>query len=205
MAIKNIIFDLGGVLLNLDFGKTATAFTELGVQDFNDYFTQYHADPLFKQLEIGEVVGDNFYDDLREKAKIAAGNNEIDTAWNAMLLDFPPERIRRLQKLAGEYRLFLFSNTNAIHHAAFHHRFREDFGFEFDSLFEKAYYSHLIAQRKPDLEAFVFVIKDSGTVPGETLFIDDTLPNIKAASEAGLYAGLVTPDKDVLQVLDEHL
>lgn len=205
MAIKNIIFDLGGVLLNLDFEKTAGAFTALGVKDFHEYFTQYHADPLFKKLEVGAVADQGFYDAFRKTAVITAGNNEIDTAWNAMLLDFPVHRIEKLKELGSSYRLFLFSNTNAIHHEAFHHRFYEQFGFQLDSLFEKAYYSHLIGYRKPGLDAFNFVINDSKVAPAETLFIDDTRPNVDAALQVGLHAALVSPQKDLVKVLSEIL
>ena len=205
MAIKNIIFDLGGVLLNLDFEKTAGAFTALGVKNFHEYFTQYHAAPLFKKLEVGAVADQGFYDSLRETALINADNKEIDTAWNDMLLDFPRKRIEKLQELAGNYRLFLFSNTNAIHHAAFHHSFYEKFGFQLDSLFEKAYYSHLIGYRKPEIDSFLFVINDSQVDPAETLFIDDTRPNIDAAKKSGLQAALVSPQKDLVTVLGEVL
>lgn len=205
MAIKNIIFDLGGVLLNLDFGKTADAFTALGIKNFNDYFNQFHANPLFKKLELGGVADNSFYDLLRHTASISASNQQIDLAWNAMLLDFPKERIEKLHELAKTYRLFLFSNTNAIHHAAFHSNFQQHFGFDFDSLFEKAYYSHLIGYRKPGIESFEYVMSDSRLNPSETLFIDDTLPNVEAAIKAGLQAIHVTPQKDLMQWLKEVL
>ena len=203
--IKNIIFDLGGVFINLDFNKTADAFTELGVKDFNQYFTQVHSNSLFKQLETGAVTDTGFYDAVRVAASITASNQQIDAAWNAMLLDFPPERITRLQRLSANYRLFLFSNTNAIHHAFFLQQFREQFGFEFDSLFEKAYYSHLIGRRKPDVSAFEFVISDSNLEAAHTLFIDDTLPNVEAATKAGLLAAHILPGSDVISLLDELL
>lgn len=203
MTIRNIIFDLGGVLLNIDFKKTAAAFTGLGVKDFDNYFTQFHANPLFKSLEVGGLPDHRFYDELRATASITAGNNAIDRAWNAMLLDFPSERVTRLQELGQQYRLFLFSNTNAIHHAAFHGAFQDRFGFPLDTLFEKAYYSHLIGHRKPDAEAFHYVIRDSAVEPAETIFIDDTLPNIEAAKAIGLQAALVAPGKTVIEVLDE--
>ena len=205
MEIKNIIFDLGGVLLNIDFKKTGDAFTALGVENFSQYFTQYHAHPLFKDLETGSIDDHKFYHSVREIGKIKAGNEEIDKAWNAMLLDFPMERVKKLQSLSNNYRLFLFSNTNAIHHAAFQRLFTKEFGFEFDSLFEKAWYSHLIGHRKPSTESFQFVLRDGNLHAPETLFVDDTLPNVQAASQVGLNAVLVSPEKDLLAVLGENL
>lgn len=205
MKVEAIVFDLGGVLINLDFTKTAKAFEALGVKNFDDYFTQFHAHPLFKQLEVGDVVGNDFYDELRRTAKIDAGNEEIDKAWNAMLLDFPKNRIEKLVQLKKDYRLFLFSNTNAIHHAAFHTIFRNEFGYHVDELFEKAWYSHLIEQRKPDQEAFEYIIRDADLNAGATLFLDDTFPNIDAAKRAGLQAALVTKENDVVSLLDQLL
>jgi glucose-1-phosphatase len=199
--VKNIIFDLGGVLLNIDFKKTSDAFTALGVQNFDQYFTQYHSNPLFKQLETGAVIDSSFYDTVRTAATITADNDSIDTAWNAMLLDFPPARIDRLKELSEKYRLFLFSNTNAIHHRAFIHQFYTQFGFNFDTLFEKAYYSHLIGYRKPDIEAFEYVIKQSDVKAEETVFIDDTLPNVESAAKAGLQTIYITNENDMLQRL----
>ncbi len=186
MTTKNLVFDLGGVLINLDFRKTAAAFEALGVRDFDAYFTQTYANPLFKQLETGANPGEEFYNDLRAMAGITASDATIDAAWNAMLLDFWPDRIERLQELGKKYRVFLFSNTNAIHHRAFHARFAERFGFNFDQLFEKAWYSHLVGHRKPDLSAFHFILEDAGLQPAETIFIDDTRPNIDAADTAGM-------------------
>lgn len=205
MQIRNIIFDLGGVLLNIDFNKTSAAFTALGIKNFDDYFTQFHADPLFKKLELGGIPGNSFFDELRSATSITADNHAIINAWNSMLLDFPGERIDRLKELKADYRLFLFSNTNAIHHQAFHQAFHDRFGFNMDELFEKAYYSHMIGHRKPDPASFLFVINDSQLIPGETAFIDDTMPNVEAARDAGLIGIHVPPGKSLLEVLDENL
>lgn len=203
--VKNIIFDLGGVILNLDFNKTASAFTALGVNNFNEYFTQYHSHPLFRQLETGAIADASFYDNLRNTAAITASNPEIDAAWNAMLLDFPEDRIQRLRQLSGRYRIFLFSNTNAIHYNAFQQSFGEQYGYHFDSLFEKAWYSHLIGYRKPDIASFHYIINDGRLVADETLFIDDTLPNVEAARAAGLQAAHLPVQMGIGPLLDEIL
>jgi putative hydrolase of the HAD superfamily len=202
--IKNIVFDLGGVILNIDFNKTAAAFTALGVKNFDQYFSQVYADPLFKKLETEKTAG-AFYDRVRSAASITASNEEIDTAWNALLQDFPEKRIKKLQQLSTQYRLFLFSNTNVIHHIAFQKKFRDQYGFDMDSLFEKAWYSHLAGYRKPDVAAFEYIIKDGGLLAAETLFIDDTLPNIESAIKAGLQAAHLEPKKDMVELMEELL
>ena len=202
--IRNIIFDLGGVLLHLNMKKTNEEFTALGVKDFEKYFTMVHADPLFKRLETGKV-GNEFYEGVRKTTSIKASDEQIDAAWNAMLLDFSEEAVRKLQQLSWKYHLFLFSNTNAIHHAFFQKAFRKQFGFDMDLLFEKAWYSHVAGHRKPDLTAFEYIIKDSGVDPRETVFIDDTLPNVETARKAGLKAAHLTPPKTVVELLDELL
>lgn len=203
MELKNLVFDLGGVLINLDFQKTANAFGALGVQDFDTYFNQFHANALFKQLETGATPEPDFYDNLRQLAAISASDAAIDEAWNAMLLDFPQERISRLLQLRENYRLFLFSNTNSIHHRAFSAQFLRKFGFELDSLFEKAWYSHLVGHRKPDAGAFAFMLEDAGLAPGQTVFIDDTLPNIEAAQRAGMTTLHVKPGVSLLDLLHD--
>lgn len=203
MRQTTIIFDLGGILLNLDFKKTAAAFTALGVNNFDQYFTQVHSNPLFKQLETGAVIDGGFYDSIRKAAAIGATDSEIDAAWNAMLLDFPTERIQKLKDLSKDHRLFLFSNTNAIHHAYFQQNFLDIYGFPFDTLFEKAWYSHIIGYRKPDIAAFEFILRDGGIDPADAIFIDDTLPNVEAAGQAGLKAIHLAPGMDILVVLDE--
>jgi putative hydrolase of the HAD superfamily len=201
MAIKNIIFDLGGVLLNLDFGKTAKAFQDLGVTNFNDYFTQTHANPLFKTLETGDVPSAVFYDEFRATTGLRVTDEAIAGAWNAMLLDFPKERIELLQELKKKYRLFLFSNTNAIHYDSFQETFVREFAHQFDSLFEKAYYSHIIGHRKPNVSAFEYILIDAGINAEESVFIDDTLPNVDAAQKAGIEAWHLKSPETIIELV----
>jgi HAD superfamily hydrolase (TIGR01509 family) len=205
MRVQNIIFDLGGVILNLDFHRTAEAFTKLGVVDFHSFFTQYHAHPLFQSLEKGKVPEPKFYDELREVTQIKATDTEIDAAWNAMLLDFKQPVLAEMERLSRQgYRLFLFSNTNAIHHAFFLKQYEEQYGKNFDDLFEAAWYSHLIGARKPDQQAFLQVLELANLKAEETLFIDDTLPNIEAAAAIGMQTALATASHTVVEILSER-
>jgi putative hydrolase of the HAD superfamily len=185
--IKNIIFDLGGVLLNIDTGKTNIAFEKLGIVDFKKNYSLHKADTLFDDLETGRISEQLFYEGIRNISKAPLTDNEIKNAWNALLLDFRINSLQHLEKLANNYKLFLLSNTNQIHHTAFSNRFTKQTGKQnFDDYFTKAYYSHVIGLRKPEQEIYNFVLKDAGIKPAETLFIDDLLKNIEAAALVGI-------------------
>ena len=184
--IKNIIFDLGGVLLNIDFKLTSNAFKNLGVNHFDEMFTQHFSNPLFELLETGKIDETTFYEAFRKEAGLPLSNEQIQAAWNALLLDFPPERIKWLEKIASQYRIFLFSNTNQIHYDCFKLNFSNAFdGKNFDDFFEKAYYSQFLGLRKPYPESFLAILEEQGILPSETLFIDDTYKNIEAANQLG--------------------
>lgn len=198
--VKNILFDLGGVLLNLDVEQTREAFIKLGVTQIDDLFRIGHADSFFKEYEMGTISDEVFIEKARQLAFPGTTGDQIIAAWNVMLLDFPAKRVQFLYELKSKYRLFLFSNTNAIHLQAFHKSYQQVYGAAMDDLFEKAYYSHVINQRKPDVAAFQYVIKDSGIEAGETLFIDDALVNIEGAWQAGLQAVHLTGGKTILDL-----
>ncbi|MFO0415468.1 MAG: HAD family hydrolase [Bacteroidota bacterium] len=182
--VRNIIFDLGGVLLNINYDATATAFHQLGVEDFNQWFSQYHANELFSGLETGIQEEKVFVQQIQSLLPKPASETAILDAWNAMLLDFRSSSIAFLPQLAKTHRLFLLSNTNEIHLRAFQTKYEAVFeGRILDDLFEAAYYSHRIGFRKPTPESYQFVLNTHRLQPQETLFIDDSLPNIEAAKK----------------------
>ena len=183
---KAIIFDLGGVLLDIDFKLSEKAFAELGVTNFSDFFNQFHSNDLFRRLETG-MEDDLFYDDLRTATGLSLSNEQIRDAWNALLLDFRPESVAVLPQLRNKYELYLLSNTNEIHLQEFQHRYEVwRPGQVFDDLFDAAYYSHRIGHRKPNASAFEYVLQKHGLNATETIFIDDSINNIEAAQQLGL-------------------
>ena len=199
--IKNIIFDLGGIFIEIDFSKTEKAFAELGVLNFKDFFTQHTASPLFEDLETGACSPDQFYEAFRKESGVELTNEEIKNAWNELLGTFPVERLQWLEEIKNRYNIYLYSNTNIIHYEKFQEIFRENTGKEnFDDYFIKAYYSHEIGLRKPYPESFTKLLKVIGIDPGETLFIDDTPKNVDGAKEAGLHAILLAPPKTVFDL-----
>ena len=185
--IKNIIFDLGGIFMNLDYNRTEQAFIDLGISQFPDMFTQHLVNDLFEQLETGKVTPEEFYQNFRAATNSSLSDHQIKTAWNAMLLDFPVERLAWLENIGKKYKIFLFSNTNQIHYDAFLEIFRKDTGVqELNTYFIKAYYSHEMGMRKPYAASFQYILNEQHLLAAETLFIDDTYKNIVGAEEAGL-------------------
>jgi glucose-1-phosphatase len=199
--IKNIIFDLGGVLLDIDFKKLENSFVELGITNFPEFFGLGHAASFFKDHESGKISDDEFLDSIRKLANQSVEPSIIQKAWNSLLIRFSPERIELLRKLKIKYRLFLLSNTNAIHLEAFEEIYRDAFSNEsLEDLFDKVYYSHQIRLRKPNKEVYEYVMKDSDMNPEQTLLIDDALVNVEAARKAGMKAIHLKPGMSLLDL-----
>ena len=187
--IDAIIFDLGGVILNLDFDGPKRAFEALGVTDFEAHFTQMKQSRVFLDLEVGAIGPPEFRNQLREELGIDLPDEALDNAWDSILLDFPAPRIRLLEELKAKYRTFLLCNTNILHYDKYSADLYRDFGYRnMGELLEKDYYSHELGLRKPDSAIYEAVIKDAGLEPGRSLFIDDLEENIVAARHVGLKA-----------------
>ncbi len=187
--IKNIIFDLGNVLVNLDIDASVEAFQKMGLSPDVKNSKHAYSDPVFYAFEVGRITTEEFFNEVRRVINNPfATNCQIEEAWYAMIKDFPLRRLQVLQELRKRYRIYLFSNTNEIHVRLFHAEFKEKFNVDFPSLFEKDFYSHTIHERKPDVEAFNKVIELSGINPKETLFVDDLEKNTLGAEKAGMQA-----------------
>jgi len=201
----NIIFDLGGVLLNIDYHRTIKAFEQLGFKDFSSAYTQLAQSELFDRFERGEVTPDEFRHGIRPSLRADVTDTEIDEAWNAMLLDLPTERLALLQMLSESKRIFLLSNTNTIHVHAFEQQVRTQHGIsKLTGLFEAAYYSCDVGMRKPEERIFRMVTETNGLVPSETLFIDDSPQHIEGARKTGLNAYHLTGGETVLDLFGQR-
>lgn len=193
-GIRHIIFDLGGVLLNIDYNLTAGAFAELGIGNFSELFSRLRQTDLFDRFEMGMIPREAFIEALIEASGRPVTPAQVAAAWNAMLLDFPLRRLQILQQLHLYYDLFLLSNTNEIHEAAFNDILMRSHGIpNIGVFFDKVYYSHRIGLRKPMKEIFMRVLEDSGLQPGHTLFIDDSPQHVEAAGQLGLQVIYLEP------------
>lgn len=193
--IEAVIFDFGGVILDLDYPATDRALRSLLGEAGEIFYTKNYQSTLFDALEVGAIEPEEFYRSICEASGKDLDSVAIDKAWNAMLLDVPPARFQYLRDVARNYRSFLFSNTNAIHKAAFDQTLEKHLGpGGFDRLFEQAFYSHTFGQRKPNVQCYVDLLNGHGLQPEKTLFIDDNAENIKGARAAGLQVFHLTGD-----------
>ena len=193
-----IIFDLGGVILNIDYHLTRKAFEKAGIHNFNDMYSQAAADELFDDLETGKIDPPDFYRKLNERAGVHLSDSDIRQAWNAMLLDFREESLERIAALRPKYKLYLLSNTNHIHLTAFNEIYhRKKRNIAFPDHFIKAYYSCEMGLRKPNADIFEFVLSENQLDPSTTIFIDDSVQNIAAARSVGLQTILLENGKKI--------
>ena len=201
--IKNIIFDFGAVIYDIDADRTVQAFKALQITEFDsfhDFLSSHTNETLFIDIETGKISPAEFRDTIRTWSKHKLSDKTIDFAWNAMLVGYVKERLDLLCELKTKYRTFLLSNTNIIHWEYFTTQLKE-FGFSgLDEFFEKDYYSHDLKMRKPDLDIFKYVLNDSNLIARETLFLDDNLKNIEAAQMAGIPSIQITSELDLLTV-----
>jgi len=205
-SLRNIIFDLGGVLLNLDVQKTFDAFGEMGLTKEIMMKRYDREENFFLQFEKGKISANEFRASIRKMIGNSVSDEKINYAWNEMLRGFRDDTIRLLSDLSGKYSLYLLSNTNEIHLPVYSEQFRETSGgIDLQNYFIKSYFSHEIKSRKPELESFGYVLKDASLEPTETLFIDDFEENCITAREIGLVAHQLKPEENLRDVLGRYL
>jgi len=204
-GIRNIIFDLGGVLLNIDPKKTIEAFGQLGMEQLIGEKGLTYDHDVFYLMEQGKITPEEFRNGVRELLTGEVTDDQIDTAWTAMLLDFPKVRVELVQKLRNEFNIYLFSNTNAIHVLKYQDIFRKQHGFEVSSLFEKDFHSNEIGFRKPSSDSFQEIIRLSGINPEESLFVDDSLLNVEGAIACGLKGYWLEPGQKIEELFQKYL
>jgi len=197
-AYDQIILDLGGVILDIDYGASVRAFQSLGFEDFDNQYSQARQSGIFDDLECGRIEPAEFRQWIR--SRISVSEEAIDKAWNSMLLGLPPQRMLFLEHLSSKKPLYLLSNTNEIHIQAFERIIEDGVGLNrFLSCFQEVFYSSRIGKRKPNTSTFQWVMESNRMTPSRTLFIDDSIQHVKGAQEAGLVSHLLKPG----EVLEE--
>lgn len=189
VKIKNIIFDFGGVLLDIDINKTIEAFEKLGINGLTTNDIYPNPKDCFIELEKGTMSTKDFFDYLLENYPTdkPVSQKDLYEAWAALLLPYKEENVALIKRLkAQNYNIYLLSNTNYPHRIRFLNNFTRQFGYDMESLFDKCYYSDDLGMRKPDSQIYKHVIEDAGIDPCETMFVDDTESNLDAARLCGI-------------------
>ena len=186
-GVKHIIFDLGGVLLNIDYSLTEQSFIDAGVKDFPQLYSQLSQSDLFDRFETGVIASGEFIAAMQQASETGLTEPRVVQAWNAMLLDFPVRRLQILQQLRLYHDLFLLSNTNELHEAEFNDILMRSHGIpNIGVFFDRVYFSHRVGMRKPNKEIFELILNDNGLKAADTLFIDDSPQHIATAKALGI-------------------
>jgi len=185
--IKNIILDLGRVILKINLDNTIIAFKEFGFPQLDELDIVFSRYPFFMQFELGLISAKQFISDISKITGNNLSDESILEAWNSMIGEYYEDTIPLIQQLAKKYRMFLLSNTNELHEKEYNNRLKKDYGIaNLSVIFEKVYYSHTLHLSKPDPLIFKFVMNENQLVAGETLFIDDILVHIESAAKLGI-------------------
>ncbi len=184
-SLKNILFDLGGVILDLNVSATLERFLNLGFpKELLNYPENYETN-IFFNYETGKTSTKEFRDAIRKISGVNFSDDEFDDAWCAMITGIPESRIRLLESLSKKYNLYILSNTSELHIREFNQMFHDAAGYTISDVFTHGFYSHETGWHKPDPGAFRNVLKKAGIKAAETLFLDDNIHNVKAAKELG--------------------
>lgn len=202
-SIKNIVFDLGGVLVDLNRERAVTAYRELGY-DASASVGLYNSVGCFGQMELGLITSSEFCDAIRKDAKLPVTNQQVFDASLSILKGLPAHRLEKLLQLKQKYHLYLLSNTNAIHWEQACLKFFEQAGLHVSDYFQQTFLSYQIHSCKPDLAIFQYMLEQTGMNPEESLFIDDSEANCKAAQQLGIQVHCVRETDDWLTLFDEE-
>ena len=200
--IDTLIFDFGGVIINLDYSKPVDEFKKLGISDSKKLYSKEEQTSLFDSLECGQISNENFLNEIRKKSN----TNDLELikkAWNSILLNIPEERVHLLKKLSLKYKIYLLSNTNSIHLNEIISAYGEKKWRNFISIFNEVYFSNQIGMRKPNDDIFFYLIKKNKLDVSKTLFIDDSPQHIKTAKKIGFKTYHLTDKEDIVSLFLE--
>ena len=202
--IKSIIFDLGGVILNLNYSKTEDEFKKIGVLNFKEFYSQKKQTLLFDDFEKGKIKSEEFISSFKESGNLKIKEIDFINAWNAMLLEIPIEKLQFIYGLKKDYKIILLSNTNEIHIKKFEDDLKKNNMLEqFYKCFDKIYYSSRMGKRKPEENCFNQVLEENGLIAENTLFIDDSIQHIEGAKKVGVKTIHLEKNKSILDLVPD--
>jgi glucose-1-phosphatase len=196
---RNLIFDVGNVIINVDESAALREFQKLSDLEFTDDM-KYAEHQFVREYEGGRITTEQFRKKLRGFLRPSVKDEEIDAAWNAILLAYPPEKFELLKQLKKRYHVLALSNTNELHVKKFNQAAMDLFGEPFANFFHRVYYSHIIRLQKPGTEIYKLVLQKENLNPDDTFFVDDKIENVEAAKSVGIHA-FQLKDRDKLKEL----
>jgi len=199
---KAIIFDLGAVILNINYQNTIDEFTKLGVKNAATFYSKKIQTDLFNQIETGMISSNEFLKALQTETN-NANIKQVEKAWNAMLIDLPEERLQLIKKLKKNHTIYLLSNTNVIHINAFKKQLGNKRWLAFIKLFDKIYLSHELGLRKPDVKIFEHVLKEQKLKAEEVFFIDDSPQHIAGAKKLGIHCHHLLDNENIIKLFPD--
>lgn len=204
--IKAVVFDFGNVIINIDVNATLQAFADLTFKPISKIQALFKEAEIFNKFETGFYSEEEFRDAIRQTLSYPLNDNEIDEAWNTLLLDVPKDRIDFLENLKYDYPIYLLSNTNSIHIRKCKQIFRNQHNIQdFTRLFSKVFLSYEMGLMKPDYQIYKKMIDSLGLDPEEILFLDDNADNINAAADMGIRTIKINPPESFVPLLEKLL
>lgn len=204
MNIQNILFDFGGVIIDIDFNKTIRAFAELGAVEFETRYSKATQSNIFDRLDTGRISEWEFVHNMKELLPDNVTDDLVIEAWNEIIIGIPPRRIEMLEAVRNNYSTLLLSNTNTIHYKLYTPQLEKSFGYKtLEELFDAVYLSFELGMRKPDRDIFDYVFASRKISRESTLFIDDSKHIIDAAKSYGIRAFWLQDGMDVCDLFDD--
>jgi putative hydrolase of the HAD superfamily len=196
MKVEALLFDLGGVIVELDWERVFSHWARCAGKPAATIRERFSFDVPYQRHERGEIDAAAYYESLRRSLQLDIPDDELDLGWKAVFVREIPETVALIRSLRGRIPMYLFSNSNPSHRAAWATRFADAI-----ELFDRVFVSSEIGRRKPSREAFEHVAQEIGVAPGSILFFDDTMENIEGARAAGMQAVHVRSPQDVRDAL----
>jgi len=195
--ITTIIFDLGGVLVNLDWNKCIIGFSEIGIEEMSELLSTTLQRGFILDFEKGLISEDEFRNQLRKYSSKTLTDKQIDLAWSSFLVNIPAEKLELLWQLKQKYKILMLSNTNSLSYNFCVNTMFNTNGHTLDDYFDKCYLSYQMHLCKPEADIFEALLKDAGVKAEECLFLDDGIHNIDTAKKLGFRTRFVEPYSEI--------
>lgn len=201
-GIKNLVFDFGCIIVDLDRQKCIDALNGIGAHRISSHVDECRQTDMFLELELGTLDVPGFCNEVRRRApECNATDDQIAKAWGEMLTGIPLSRLQRIEQLHERFNVYLLSNSNPVHWGKSVEHFFPASGHSPEYYFDKMFISYKLGMIKPDPRIFTTLLDETGAVPAETLFIDDSAANCRAAEKFGIKTLNVSNGDEWLPIL----